>query len=150
VALITGGSIGIGLVVAEEFLKEKADVIICARNGERVEKAVNDLRATYPYSKIYGKSCDVSKLADIESLVAYVKYLGDIDILINNAGTGSEEKSMTAPDKKWYYYWDLHVMAALYFFSWIKSLKGKRSLRPAIGVNRQPTLCGTRAFSGTD
>jgi NAD(P)-dependent dehydrogenase (short-subunit alcohol dehydrogenase family) len=111
--LITGGSVGIGLAVAEEFLKEKADVIICARDGARVEKVTADLKAKYPGAKVYGKSCDVSKLAEIESLVEYVKTLGGIDILINNAGTGSEEKSMTAPDEKWYYYWDLHVMAAV-------------------------------------
>jgi NAD(P)-dependent dehydrogenase (short-subunit alcohol dehydrogenase family) len=111
--LITGGSVGIGLAVAEEFLKEKAGVIICARDGARVEKVVGELKAKYPGSKVYGKSSDVSKPADIESLAAYVKELGGIDILINNAGTGSEEKSMTAPDEKWYYYWDLHVMAAI-------------------------------------
>jgi NAD(P)-dependent dehydrogenase (short-subunit alcohol dehydrogenase family) len=38
---------------------------------------------------------------------------GDVDILINNAGMGSEEKIMTAPDERWQYYWDLHVMAAV-------------------------------------
>jgi NAD(P)-dependent dehydrogenase (short-subunit alcohol dehydrogenase family) len=112
-ALITGGSIGIGLAVAEEFLKEKAGVVICARNGERVEKVVGDLKAAYPSSKIYGKACDVSKLEDIESLVSWVKELGGVDILVNNAGTGSEETNLDAPDEKWYYYWDLHVMAAI-------------------------------------
>jgi NAD(P)-dependent dehydrogenase (short-subunit alcohol dehydrogenase family) len=113
VALITGGSVGIGLAVAEEFLKEKAGVIICARNAERIEKVTLELKEKYPGAKVYGKSCDVSKLADIEQLVDYVKTIGGIDILINNAGTGSEEKNMTAPDEKWYYYWDLHVMAAI-------------------------------------
>jgi NAD(P)-dependent dehydrogenase (short-subunit alcohol dehydrogenase family) len=111
--LITGGSVGIGLAVAGEFLRERADVIICARNGERVKKAVEELQSKHPGSKVYGRSCDVSSLKDIESLVAYVKELGGIDILINNAGTGSEETNMTAPDEKWYYYWDLHVMAAV-------------------------------------
>ncbi len=38
---------------------------------------------------------------------------GGVDILINNAGTGSNEKVMDAPDTKWQYYWDLHVMAAV-------------------------------------
>jgi len=113
VVLITGGSVGIGLAVAKEFLAEKAQVIICARNEERINSVTAELKAAYPLSKVYGKSCDVSKPADIESLAAYVKELGGVDILINNAGTGSEEKIMTAPDEKWYYYWDLHVMSAL-------------------------------------
>ena len=111
--LITGGSVGIGLAVAKEFLAEKANVIICARDGERVNNVVAELKAAYPGTNVYGKSCDVSKTEDINSLVEYVKSLGGVDILINNAGTGTEEKIMTAPDEKWYHYWDLHVMAAI-------------------------------------
>ena len=38
---------------------------------------------------------------------------GGADILINNAGTGSEETILEAPDEQWQYYWDLHVMAAV-------------------------------------
>ncbi|MDR2247314.1 MAG: SDR family NAD(P)-dependent oxidoreductase [Treponema sp.] len=142
VALITGGSVGIGLAVAEEFLREKADVIICARNGERIEKVVEDLKASYPGSIVYGKSCDVSKLVDIESLAAYVKELGGVDILINNAGTGSEEKSMTALDEKWYYYWDLHVMAAVRLS---RLLVPQMKERPGEGVIINTTsMCATQ------
>jgi NAD(P)-dependent dehydrogenase (short-subunit alcohol dehydrogenase family) len=141
-ALITGGSNGIGLAVAEEFLKEKADVIICARDGARIEKVVRDLQAAYPHSKVYGKSCDVSKPADIESLAAFVKDLGGVDILINNAGTGSEEKSMTAPDEKWYYYWDLHVMAAVRLS---RMLVPQMKERPGEGVIINTTsMCATQ------
>jgi NAD(P)-dependent dehydrogenase (short-subunit alcohol dehydrogenase family) len=111
--LITGGSVGIGLAVAKEFLAEKAEVTICARDGERLDNVTAELKASYAGAKVYGKTCDVSKAEDIENLVAYVKSLGGVDILINNAGTGSEEKILTAPDEKWYHYWDLHVMSAL-------------------------------------
>jgi NAD(P)-dependent dehydrogenase (short-subunit alcohol dehydrogenase family) len=142
VMLITGGSNGIGLAVAEEFLKEKAQVIICARDGKRIEKVVQDLSAAYPHAKVYGKSCDVSKLADIENLAAYVKELGGVDILINNAGTGSEEKSMTAPDEKWYYYWDLHVMAAIRLS---RMLVPQMKERPGEGVIINTTsMCATQ------
>jgi NAD(P)-dependent dehydrogenase (short-subunit alcohol dehydrogenase family) len=140
--LITGGSVGIGLAVAEEFLKEKAGVIICARDGGRIEKVTGELKAKYPGSRVYGKSCDVSKLADIESLAAYVKELGGVDILINNAGTGSEEKSMTAPDEKWYYYWDLHVMAAIRLSRMLVPMMKER---PGEGVIINTTsMCATQ------
>jgi NAD(P)-dependent dehydrogenase (short-subunit alcohol dehydrogenase family) len=140
--LITGGSVGIGLAVAEEFLKEKAGVIICARDGGRIEKVVSELKARYPGSKVYGKSCDVSKLTDIESLTAYVKELGGVDILINNAGTGSEEESMTAPDEKWYYYWDLHVMAAIRLSRMLAPMMKER---PGEGVIINTTsMCATQ------
>jgi NAD(P)-dependent dehydrogenase (short-subunit alcohol dehydrogenase family) len=142
IVLITGGSVGIGLAVAEEFLKEKAEVIICARNEERVKKAVKELQSKYPGRKIYGKRCDVSKLADIESLVAYVEELGGVDILVNNAGTGSEETNMTAPDDKWYYYWDLHVMAAVRLSRMLVPLMKKR---PGEGVIINTTsMCATQ------
>ena len=142
VVLITGGSVGIGAAVAEEFLKEKASVIICARNRERVDKVVNDFKCTYPKANVHGKSCDVSKLSDIESLVAFVKELGGVDILINNAGTGSEERSMTAPDEKWYYYWDLHVMAAVRLCRMLVPLMKER---PGEGVIINTTsMCATQ------
>jgi len=111
--LITGGSVGIGLAVAREFLAEKANVIICARDEARVNSAVEELKAAYPGAEVHGKGCDVTKTEDLAALVEYVTALGGVDILINNAGTGSEEKVMTAEDEKWYHYWDLHVMAAV-------------------------------------
>ena len=113
IALITGGSVGIGLAVAKAFLAEKAGVIICARDEDRLNNVVAELKAANPGATVHGKKCDVSKPEDIDKLLEYVKGLGGADILINNAGTGSEEKIMTAPDEKWYHYWDLHVMSAL-------------------------------------
>jgi len=111
--LITGGSVGIGLAVAKEFLAEKANVIICARGEERVNNVVAELKAAYPGAAVHGKGCDVTKPEDIASLAQFIKSLGGVDIVINNAGTGSEEKIMTATDEKWYHYWDLHVMSAV-------------------------------------
>jgi NAD(P)-dependent dehydrogenase (short-subunit alcohol dehydrogenase family) len=114
IVLITGGSIGIGKALAEAYLKEEASVIICARNQENIERTCEELRGKLSNCHLYGKSCDVTKLSDLESLVDYIKdEFGGVDILINNAGTGSEEKCITATDEKWYYYWDLHVMAAI-------------------------------------
>ncbi len=61
-----------------------------------------------------GISADVAKDEEIQQIIDGVeKSFGGVDILINNAGTGSNEKIMTAPDEKWQYYWDLHVMAAV-------------------------------------
>jgi NAD(P)-dependent dehydrogenase (short-subunit alcohol dehydrogenase family) len=53
-------------------------------------------------------------MQDIERVVEIVRsQFGGADILINNAGTGSEETILKAPDARWQYYWDLHVMAAV-------------------------------------
>jgi NAD(P)-dependent dehydrogenase (short-subunit alcohol dehydrogenase family) len=114
IVLITGGSQGIGLSVAEEFISQGAKVIICGRNEASLEKAKASIMANYAEADISIIPCDVTKVKDLETMVGLIddKYHG-LDILINNAGTGSEEKNMEAPDDKWYYYWDLHVMAAI-------------------------------------
>ncbi|MDR0624269.1 MAG: SDR family oxidoreductase [Treponema sp.] len=143
--LITGGSAGIGLALAEEFLKEKAGVIICARHRDGVDKAAAGLKAAYPGAQIYGTSCDVSKPADIKNLAAYAEKLGGIDILINNAGTGSEETNLNAEDEKWYYYWDLHVMAAVRLCRLMVPLIRRR---PGEGVIINTTsMCSTQPLS---
>jgi len=112
-ALITGGSVGIGLAVGQALAKEGVNLILCARDKARLEKICGEIRKDYGVDTL-AISADVSKSADIENLVKAVKSKYDsIDILINNAGTGSEEKIADASDEKWQYYWDLHVMAAV-------------------------------------
>jgi NAD(P)-dependent dehydrogenase (short-subunit alcohol dehydrogenase family) len=112
-AVITGGSVGIGLAVAHGLAQEKVEIVICARQKARLEAAASEIRKTHAVNAL-GISADVSQPHDIEVLAKRVEdELGGVDILINNAGTGSEEKIMEAPDEKWQYYWDLHVMAAV-------------------------------------
>lgn len=113
VAVITGGSIGIGKAVAEEFAKEGVHVALCARDRERVEKTAQEITEKYAVRSI-GIACDVTKKEDVEHFVEKIaQAFQGADILINNAGTGSAEKIMDAPDERWQYYWDLHVMAAV-------------------------------------
>jgi len=114
IVLITGGSLGIGLAVAKEFIANGAKVIICGRKEQTLEEAKASILADYAKGEISTVVCDVTKPADLQRMVDFIgkKYNG-LDILINNAGTGSEEKAMQAPDEKWYYYWDLHVMSAV-------------------------------------
>jgi len=113
VAVITGGSVGIGLAVAEAFAREGAQLAICARDRARVEGEAMRIAETYGV-KVIGSTVDVSKAADIERFAKEVETeFGFADILINNAGTGSQETVMEAPDDRWQYYWDLHVMAAV-------------------------------------
>lgn len=112
-AVITGGSIGIGLAVAEKFAEEGADVAICARDEERLKKVTADIEEKFGV-KAVGVSTDVTNGEDITAFAQKIESgFGGADILVNNAGTGSNETIMEAPDEKWQYYWDLHVMAAV-------------------------------------
>ena len=112
-ALVTGGSVGIGLAVAHGLAAEGVHIAICAR-GEARAKAEADEIAQQHRVKTLGVKADVTQPEDIKNLVENLKdSFGGLDILINNAGTGSEETILEAPDDRWYYYWDLHVMAAV-------------------------------------
>ena len=113
VAIITGGSVGIGLAVAQGLAKEGVHLVLCARNGERVAaEAATIARASGV--RAIGVQADVANADDIDRVITEaVQVFGGVDILINNAGTGSNETIMEAPDEKWQYYWDLHVMAAV-------------------------------------
>lgn len=84
--LITGGSRGLGLVLAREFAEEGANVAICARDNEELERARRDLAARG--ANAYAFPCDVTDRAQVEELVEVVeRHFGGIDVLVNNAGT---------------------------------------------------------------
>jgi NAD(P)-dependent dehydrogenase (short-subunit alcohol dehydrogenase family) len=113
VAVITGASVGIGLAVAQGLAAEGAHVVMAAREPERLREAADRVAADHGVRTL-PVPCDVATAEGTAALVAAAEAaFGDADILINNAGTGSNETVMEAPDEKWQYYWDLHVMAAV-------------------------------------
>lgn len=113
VAVITGGSVGIGLAIAEGLAAEGARVVLAARDASRVEREAARIAETFGVETL-GVSCDVGTAQGCAALVEAVAVrFGGADVLINNAGTGSNETVMEAPDDKWQAYWDLHVMAAV-------------------------------------
>jgi NAD(P)-dependent dehydrogenase (short-subunit alcohol dehydrogenase family) len=113
VALVTGGSVGIGLAVAHGLAAEGVHIAICARGDDRV-KAEAETLASQHGIRTLGIRADVTQPAEIQDLVDRAEAeFGGVDILVNNAGTGSEETILEAEDDRWYYYWDLHVMAAV-------------------------------------
>ena len=88
VAVVTGGSRGIGKGIAEELLKEGFDVIVTSRNRNGVE----ELEEKYP-GKVHFYVCDISDMQSAENLVAYAEEkFGSIDVLVNNAGVAPKER----------------------------------------------------------
>ena len=111
-AVITGGSVGIGLAVAEALAAEGARVLITARNEKRVVDEAARIKTNFGVDAI-GVAADVATAKGCDNVITAAAAMGGADILINNAGTGSNEKISDAADEKWQYYWDLHVMAAV-------------------------------------
>jgi gluconate 5-dehydrogenase len=86
VAIITGGSIGLGRQMAEGLAEMGANVVLCARKKERCEQAAEELKRLGVKTLALG--CDVKNAEQVQTVVnATVSQFGRIDILINNAGT---------------------------------------------------------------
>lgn len=87
VALITGGSRGIGYATAQRFLEEGAVVVITASTQASADQAVEKLRNEFPESIIGGVSPDLTSLESVrEAFREVTEQYGCIDILVNNAG----------------------------------------------------------------
>ena len=86
-ALITGGSQGLGKVIAETFLREGANVVICARGEKELSATRVELAGKFPAQKVFAKTCDVSDEKQVSELVAFaLRELGSLDALVLNAG----------------------------------------------------------------
>lgn len=92
VAIVTGGSKGIGYGIAAEFLKEGARVLICGRSAEDGARAVESLREHG--SEVVFEQADVSQLDDLQHLVERcVAHFGQLDIYVANAGVNDPEET---------------------------------------------------------
>lgn len=111
-AVVTGGSVGIGLAVARGIAAEGANVLIVARGEARAKDEAATVAREYGVTA-RAVAADVATVAGCDAATAAAAAMGGADILINNAGTGSNETIAEATDDKWQYYWDLHVMAAV-------------------------------------
>jgi 3-oxoacyl-[acyl-carrier protein] reductase len=112
VAVVTGGTEGIGKATALLLAREGATVAICSRNQERVDSVGAQLRETG--AQVLALSADMGKAADIERFMqAVVDQFGRIDILVNNAGTSKRGAFLELTDEEWSADIELKVFGAI-------------------------------------
>ena len=110
VAIITGGSRGIGFATAERFLQEGAKVIITASNLANAEKAAAKLQEKYPQAVVEGISPNLSSLESVrEAFEAVIAKYGCVDILVNNAGVSESTPFMNYTEETFDKVMDLNV-----------------------------------------
>lgn len=91
--VITGGTRGLGLRLAENFRKRGFNIAICGTKESSVEKALTHLRSIQGDGELLGECCNVSDSANVRSFAFHVKEVfGSIDIWINNAGVNQSDK----------------------------------------------------------
>lgn len=92
VAVVTGGTRGIGFAIVKTFIQNGASVALFGSRQETVDKALAKLSETLPEANVIGLSPDLTDYAAVEAAMAQVKeHFGRIDILVNNAGISARE-----------------------------------------------------------
>ena len=115
-AVVTGGSKGLGLAIAQEYARSGADVVILARNPGTLAEAKTKIQAGASGRKIAAISCDVSKAADIRRTYHQImSEFGKIDIYVNNAGQSTRGPSEELTDEMWQADLDLKLFAQIRF-----------------------------------
>ena len=113
-AIITGGSLGLGLAIAKHFYSAGAKVAILARRPEPLEQAAHDIAQQPGNGEVADFACDVTDpKAVIATHKAVVEHFGAVDILVNNAGQSAAKPFTQISDEEWQADLDLKLMAAV-------------------------------------
>jgi 3-oxoacyl-[acyl-carrier protein] reductase len=113
VAIVTGGSEGLGRATAMRFAAEGCHVVICARRKDVLEQAAETIRKRTGV-QVLAQAADVTRPADVEAVVAATLAAhGGVDILVNNAGTSSAGPFEKVDDATWVADIDVKLMAAI-------------------------------------
>jgi gluconate 5-dehydrogenase len=114
VAIVTGGSRGLGQEMAEGLAEAGASLMLCARRDEWLTPTVDAFRARG--FTVEGMLCDVSKAADVRAVVdKTVSRFGKVDVLINNAGVTWAAEPEDLPLEKWQKVVDINLTGAFLF-----------------------------------
>lgn len=110
VAIITGGSRGIGYATADKFLSEGAKVIITASTQANADKAVSSLKEKYPNATVDGISPDLASFESVnEAFKKVTEKHGCVDILVNNAGISESTPFLNYTESTYDKVMDLNV-----------------------------------------
>lgn len=114
VAVITGGSLGLGRAMALEFARSGAKVAMVSRRAEVLDEAKAEILAAAPGVTIDGYACDMCDANAIKTMhEAVVADLGNVDIVVNNAGTSRAMPFMDITDELWDEDLGLKLMGAI-------------------------------------
>jgi 3-oxoacyl-[acyl-carrier protein] reductase len=143
VAIVTGGTRGIGRAIAMRLQAEGASVAICGTSDATVGKAAAELKASG--RKFIAEVADVRKIDDVRRFFRTVdERLGTVDFLINNAGVGIYKPVLDLEPEEWHRMIDLNLTGVYYC--------SNEALRRMVGrggyIVNISSLAGKNAFAG--
>jgi 3-oxoacyl-[acyl-carrier protein] reductase len=143
VAVVTGGSRGIGRAIAERLLEEGASVAICGLRQKSVDDAVSALSAR---GNVFGMAADISRLDQVREFVAAaVQRFGAIHILVNNAGAGVFRSVAELSPEEWNQMIGLNLTGAYHCCHEILPIMRQAGRGDVINMS---SLAGKNAFAG--
>ena len=139
VAVVTGGTSGIGLAAARLLLAEGARVAVCGRDADRLEAARADLAGVAGPESVLAQGCDVLDRGAVEDFAAAVGRWsgGRVDLLVNNAGQGRVSTFADTTDEDW------RQELELKFFSQVLPI---RAFRPLLDRSDAPAVVGVNSL----
>jgi NAD(P)-dependent dehydrogenase (short-subunit alcohol dehydrogenase family) len=115
VAVVTGGSSGIGLATVRLLLQCGAAVSLCGRDAERLARAEAAMREAFPQARLFAQACDVLDAAAVAAFAAASEAaLGPAAMLVNNAGQGRVSTFADTTDAAWLEELQLKVFSVLH------------------------------------
>jgi NAD(P)-dependent dehydrogenase (short-subunit alcohol dehydrogenase family) len=109
-ALVTGSTAGIGYAIAEALANEGANVIVNGRTKQRVDEAVEKLRASNPAGEVHNLAAD---LGTAEGTRQATTRFGEVDILVNNLGIFEPKPFEQISDEEWLRFFEINVLSGV-------------------------------------
>jgi 3-oxoacyl-[acyl-carrier protein] reductase/7-alpha-hydroxysteroid dehydrogenase len=149
VAIVTGGTRGIGFAIVKAFLEEGASVALFGSRKETADKAVAELKAENADAKVVGLAPDLTSYEEVEKAVAEVKAtFGRVDILANNAGISARESIYDYDPKAFDNIMNLNVNAVFYCSKAVAPIMKAQGGGSIINTSSMVSIYGQSSGSG--
>ncbi len=149
VAIVTGGTRGIGLAVVRKFLDNGAVVVLCGSREETVNKALAQIKNEKPDAQVEGVWPELTDLAQVQKMASdvYAKY-GKIDILVNNAGISARDSIYDYSEEEFEKIMNLNIKAVFNCTRAVVGYMKEQKSGSVINTSSMVSLYGQQAGCG--